>query len=101
MGKFVTMIYAVLDARSREITVASAGHLRPLLINGECAFLDVDTGLPLGLGASSYPEYKIKLDSGTKLLFYTDGITEATNPDEEEYGPVRLLEHCLHRWTTR
>jgi sigma-B regulation protein RsbU (phosphoserine phosphatase) len=95
MGKFVTMIYAVLDARSREITVASAGHLRPLLINGECAFLDVDTGLPLGLGASSYPEYKIKLDSGTKLLFYTDGITEATNPDEEEYGPVRLLEHFL------
>jgi sigma-B regulation protein RsbU (phosphoserine phosphatase) len=95
MGKFVTMIYAVLDARSREITVASAGHLCPLLINGECTFLDVDTGLPLGLGASSYPEHKIKLKAGTRLLFYTDGITEATNPDEEEYGPARLLEHFL------
>jgi sigma-B regulation protein RsbU (phosphoserine phosphatase) len=95
MGKFVTMIYAVLDARSREITLASAGHPRPLLINGECAFLDVDTGLPLGLGASSYPEYKIKLNSGTKLLFYTDGITEAMNRTEEEYGPTRLLEHFL------
>jgi sigma-B regulation protein RsbU (phosphoserine phosphatase) len=93
MGKFVTMIYAVLDARSREITVASAGHLRPLLINGECTFLDVDTGLPLGLGASSYPEHKIKLKPGTKLLFYTDGITEAVNHNEEEYGPARLLEH--------
>ncbi len=95
MGKFVTMIYAVLDARSREITVASAGHLRPLLINGECTFLDVDTGLPLGLGASSYPEKKIQLSPGTKLLFYTDGITEAVNRDEEEYGPARLLEHFL------
>jgi len=95
MGKFVTMIYAVLDARSREITVASAGHLRPLLINGECAFLDVDTGLPLGLGASSYPEHKIKLKPGTRLLFYTDGITEAMNRNEEEYGPARLLEHFL------
>ena len=95
MGKFVTMIYAVLDARSREITVASAGHLRPLLINGECTFLDVDTGLPLGLGASSYPEKKIQLNPGTKLLFYTDGITEAVNRDEEEYGPARLLEHFL------
>jgi sigma-B regulation protein RsbU (phosphoserine phosphatase) len=93
MGKFVTMIYAVLDARSREITVASAGHLRPLLINGKCTFLDVDTGLPLGLGASSYPEHKIKLEPGTRLLFYTDGITEATNRNEEEYGPTRLLEH--------
>jgi sigma-B regulation protein RsbU (phosphoserine phosphatase) len=95
MGKFVTMIYAVLDARSREITVASAGHLRPLLINGECAFLDVDTGLPLGLGASSYPEHKINLKPGTRLLFYTDGITEAMNRDDEEYGPTRLLEHFL------
>jgi sigma-B regulation protein RsbU (phosphoserine phosphatase) len=95
MGKFVTMIYAVLDARSREITVASAGHLRPLLINGECTFLDVDTGLPLGLGASSYPEHKIKLNPGTQLLFYTDGITEAMNRDDEEYGPARLLEHFL------
>jgi sigma-B regulation protein RsbU (phosphoserine phosphatase) len=95
MGKFVTMIYAVLDARSREITVASAGHLRPLLINGECTFLDVDTGLPLGLGASSYPEHTVKLNPGTKLLFYTDGITEAVNRDEEEYGPARLLKHFL------
>ena len=58
LGKYVTMIYAVLDARSREITVASAGHLRPLLINGTCSFLDIDTGLPLGLGASSYPEHQ-------------------------------------------
>ncbi len=48
---------------------------------------------PLGLGASSYPEYKLKLEPGAKLLFYTDGITEATNRDEEEYGAVRLLEH--------
>ena len=102
MGKFVTMIYAVLDARSREITVASAGHLRPLLINGECTFLEVDTGLPLGLGASSYPEYTIKLEPGTKLLFYTDGITEAINRDDEEYGArasARALPptRCLHR----
>ncbi len=95
MGKYVTMIYAVLDARSREMTVASAGHLRPLLINCRSAFLEVDTGLPLGLGASSYPEYKIGMKPGTRVLFYTDGITEATNGHEEEYGSARLLEHFL------
>jgi sigma-B regulation protein RsbU (phosphoserine phosphatase) len=93
IGKFVTMIYAVLDARSREITVASAGHLRPLLINGECSFLNVDTGMPLGLGSSSYPEYKISLKQGTQLLFYTDGITEAMNHAGEEFGAARLVEH--------
>jgi len=95
IGKFVTMIYAVLDARARKITVASAGHLRPLLINGECSFLDVDTGLPLGLSSSSYPEYTIPLKPGTQLLFYTDGITEAMNGGGEEYGAARLVEHFL------
>jgi phosphoserine phosphatase RsbU/P len=94
-GKFVTMIYAVLDAQSREITIASAGHLRPLLINGECSFLDIDTGMPLGLGTTSYPEYKLTLHPGTQLLFYTDGITEAMNHVDEEYGAARLVQHFL------
>jgi sigma-B regulation protein RsbU (phosphoserine phosphatase) len=92
-GKFVTMVYGILDAASREITVASAGHLRPLLINGHCDFLDLDTGLPLGLGASSYPEVTVSLGAGTKLLFYTDGITEAMDLADDEYGPDRLLKH--------
>ena len=93
IGKFVTMIYAVLDARTRQITLASAGHLRPLLINGECSYADVETGLPLGLGASSYPEHTIHLEPGTRLLLYTDGITEAMNLLDEEYGAGRLLDH--------
>ncbi len=94
-GKFVTMIYAVLDARTREITVASAGHLRPLLMDATCSFLDVETGMPLGLGLSVYPERTITLNPGTQLLFYTDGITEAMNLDGEEYGAARLMEHFL------
>jgi phosphoserine phosphatase RsbU/P len=94
-GKFVTMIYGVLEARTREMTLASAGHLRPLLMNGHCSFLEVDTGLPLGLGASTYPEHRIQMEPGTKLLLYTDGITEAMNQQEEEYGPARLIEHFL------
>ena len=94
-ANFVTMVYAILDARSRELTLASAGHLRPLLINHHCAFLDLDTGLPLGLGPSSYPQRTITLDPGTQLLLYTDGITEAMNSTEEEYGPARLIEHFL------
>ena len=92
-GKFVTMVYGVLDAASRQITVASAGHLRPLVINHHCAFLDLDTGLPLGLGPSSYPESTLTLDPGTQLLLYTDGITEAMDSTDEEFGPARLIEH--------
>jgi phosphoserine phosphatase RsbU/P len=92
-GKFVTMLYGVLDASTREINLASAGHPRPLLINHDCSFLNIDTGLPLGLGASSYPEYTFKLEAGTQLLFYTDGITESMNESFEEYGPMRLVDH--------
>ncbi|MBV8631442.1 MAG: SpoIIE family protein phosphatase [Silvibacterium sp.] len=94
-GKFVTMLYGVLDAGSRQLTLASAGHPRPLLINHHCSFLELDTGMPLGLGASSYPQSTVTLAPSTKLLLYTDGITEAMNHNEEEYGPARLLEHFL------
>jgi len=98
-GKFVTMVYGVLDANSRELTLASAGHLRPLLINDDggqhCEFLELDTGLPLGLGASSYPQCTVTLSPGTKLLLYTDDITEAMDSKEEDFGPARLIEHFL------
>jgi phosphoserine phosphatase RsbU/P len=93
MGKFVTMVYGVLDTSTRELTLASAGHLAPLLINHHASFLELETGLPLGLGVSSYPQFTVKLSPGTQLLLYTDGITEATDGAEEEYGTDRLLEH--------
>jgi sigma-B regulation protein RsbU (phosphoserine phosphatase) len=92
-GKFVTMIYGVLDAETRQLTLASAGHLRPLLIGEHCSFVPLDPGLPLGLGASSYPQSTLTLTPGSQLLLYTDGITEAMDHDGDEYGPARLLEH--------
>jgi sigma-B regulation protein RsbU (phosphoserine phosphatase) len=93
IGKFVTMVYGVLDAGMRTLTLASAAHPRPMVMNGACSFLDLETGLPLGLGASDYPECTIVMPAGTSLLLYTDGITEASNDADEEYGPARLLEH--------
>jgi len=94
-GKFVTMVYGVLDASTRELTLASAGHLRPLLINHHSAFLELDTGLPLGLGVSTYPQCTVTLTPGTRLLLYSDGITEAMDSTEQEYGAGRLIEHFL------
>jgi len=66
-----------------------------LLVNHHCSFVEMDSGLPLGLGVSSYPEYTVKLDAGTHLLLYTDGVTEAMSRDYEEYGPLRLIDHFL------
>jgi phosphoserine phosphatase RsbU/P len=93
-GRFVTMVYGVLDPAKRTLTFANAGHLRPLLMTGSSArFLDVECGIPLGLGASDFSEVEVKLPLGSRLVFYSDGITEAENQTGEEYGLVRLQKH--------
>jgi sigma-B regulation protein RsbU (phosphoserine phosphatase) len=95
-GRFVTMVYAVLDPAQRTLTFANAGHPRPLLITGSSAqFLDVERGIPLGLGLGDFSEVEVKLPTGSRLVFYSDGITEAENQLDEEYGLVRLQEHLF------
>lgn len=95
-GRFVTMVYAVLDPAKRTLTFANAGHLPPLLVTGISAqFLHVERGIPLGLGPSDFSEVEVKLPRGSRLVFYSDGITEAENPTDEEYGFVRLQQHFL------
>jgi sigma-B regulation protein RsbU (phosphoserine phosphatase) len=69
--------------------------LWPLLIDSHGEhFLDTERGLPLGLGCGDYSETQITLSEGSKLIFYSDGITEAVNANEEEYGLCRLAEHA-------
>jgi sigma-B regulation protein RsbU (phosphoserine phosphatase) len=94
-GKFVTMVYAVLDPVKRNVVFANAGHLHPLFIDcqGE-HFVETERGLPLGLGCGDYSETQISLTAGSKLVFYSDGITEAENAKQEEYGLCRLAEHA-------
>jgi sigma-B regulation protein RsbU (phosphoserine phosphatase) len=95
-GKFVTLVYAVLDPVSRTVVFANAGHLRPLFIDKDGEhFLEVERGLPLGLGCGDYSETVISLPEGSKLIFYSDGITEAENGNGEEYGAGRLAEHAV------
>ena len=100
-ARFVTMVYAVIDPAKRTLTLASAGHLQPLLIQGqEAQFLDTEAGLPLGVGPGEFSESEIELTPGSRLIFYSDGITEAVNGDEEEYGQHRLKQHLLQPGTS-
>jgi sigma-B regulation protein RsbU (phosphoserine phosphatase) len=93
-GRFVTMVYGVLDPVRRTLTFANAGHPRPLLMTGFSAqFLDVERGIPLGLGPSDFSEAEVELPIGSRLVFYSDGITEAADAADKEYGLVRLQEH--------
>jgi sigma-B regulation protein RsbU (phosphoserine phosphatase) len=95
-GKFVTMLLAVLNPSTRELTFSSAGHLRPLLVDDQGArFLDSERGMPLGLGTGEFSESSVQLSKGSRLVFYSDGITEATDGSDEEYGAQRMRDHVL------
>jgi phosphoserine phosphatase RsbU/P len=95
-GKFVTMLLAVLNPSTRELTFSSAGHLRPLLVDDQGArFLASERGMPLGLGTGEFSESRVQLSKGSRLVFYSDGITEATGQSDEEYGAERMRDHVL------
>jgi len=87
------MIYAVLDPSRRILTFANAGHPWPLLRHGtEVLPLHTDAGMPLGLLPGEFTEHRVDLCRDFRLLFYTDGISEALNCEEQEFGSERLTE---------
>ena len=86
-GRFVTMVYAVFDPVARKVTLANAGHPWPLLaVNGEVRALKTDRGLPLGITEGVYSTVEVDLEPGAHLLFYSDGLSEATDAADNEYG---------------
>src|SRR5215471_16898491 len=96
-SKFVTLIYAVVDPSNERVTFASAGHLPPVLVDSMGArFLLADAGLPLGIMECDFSEHEITMGRGSRIILYTDGITEAANSAFEEYGHDRLLEHAAN-----
>jgi phosphoserine phosphatase RsbU/P len=92
-GRYVTMIYAVLDPAGRTLTFANAGHPWPLLCHGtDVRPLHTDAGLPLGLLPCEFTEHHVKFCHDFRLLFYTDGISEALNREDQEFGSARLTQ---------
>jgi len=90
-GRFVTLIYAVLDAGQHVVTFANAGHLPPLVQRGDvCSIVRTDSGMPLGIFDCDFSEGKIEMDGGSTILLYSDGIVETTDAAGNEYGIDRL-----------
>ncbi len=90
---FVTLIYAVYDPSNRMLTFANGGHNPPVLIDadGNATRLPLTGGVALGLVPDlEYQQMTITLSPGDHIIFYTDGVTEAMNESEEEYGMDRL-----------
>jgi sigma-B regulation protein RsbU (phosphoserine phosphatase) len=90
-ARFIAMQFAIYDAALRELTIANAGGTLPLLIrNGEVSEVNV-AGMPLGLlPEAEYDEVRLNLSPGDVVVFASDGIQEAMNKDQEEFGVDRL-----------
>lgn len=100
MAKFVTMVYAVLDPKNSTVVFASAGHCYPLLIDPSGAhFVKTETGVPLGIQGGSFSQQTVKMTPGSRLVLYSDGVTEAMDSSLEQYGEDRLAKHAADRST--
>jgi serine phosphatase RsbU (regulator of sigma subunit) len=88
---FVTCFYAILDPESASLSYANAGHDLPYLYrNGDAEELRA-RGMPLGLmPGMSYEEKEVVVDAGESVLFYSDGLVEAHDPQREMFGFPRL-----------
>jgi len=90
--KFVTMFYGDLDTRTHEITFCNAGHEHPYLFgsNGEAKRLETG-GLALGFWEGfDYKADALTMEPGDTMVVFSDGVTDATNEVEEQFGGDRL-----------
>lgn len=80
-GQFATVLCGVLDVSRREVTLASAGHLPPLVIGAQATYVDVPTGPPVGVRTPRrYESVTVSVPPRATLLAFTDGLVE--RPDE-------------------
>jgi phosphoserine phosphatase RsbU/P len=93
VGRYATMFFGVLN-RDGGLQFVNAGHPSPLLLRaGEVAEPFTEGGFPVGLIADAiYVASSVRLQAGDILLLYSDGVTEAADPDDQMFGVSRLRE---------
>jgi len=92
-GKFITFFYCFIDTAARKLFYTNAGHHAPMLVRRDGEIIRLTEGGPvLGL----IPDYvyeadEVELKPGDRLALFTDGLTEARDIDDEEFGEERLM----------
>jgi len=91
-NRFITFFMCVVDGATGEVVFANAGHNPPLIVrsSGSVEWLDAG-GCVLGiLPMMKYDESRTRLDPGDVLVIFSDGVTDAINPQEDDFGEARL-----------
>jgi serine phosphatase RsbU (regulator of sigma subunit) len=95
-NRYASLVSADYNMRTGVLTYVNAGHPSPILIRstGETERLD-SGGVPIGMFANArYTAIQLKMRPGSRLVIFTDGLTDAENAAEEEFGDERLVECC-------
>jgi sigma-B regulation protein RsbU (phosphoserine phosphatase) len=100
IDKYITAFFAILDPQKGQLEALSAGHNPIFIIRKNKRIEKLNTGgIPLGMMGLPFPYQSDThiLQSGDRMLLYTDGVTEAMNENEEEYDDVVSLESFLKK----
>ena len=92
-ARYATAFLADFDPGARRLTYSNAGHLPALVIRGAQTLRCQEGGIPIGLfDGATYDTGALTLEPGDLLALFTDGVTEAPGPDDEEFGEDRLAD---------
>jgi serine phosphatase RsbU (regulator of sigma subunit)/anti-sigma regulatory factor (Ser/Thr protein kinase) len=99
VGMFITVQLVLVDIERRHVAAASAGHC-PVILSADGILQPLRiAGTPLGvLPGSTYREQTASLGASAGMILYTDGVTEALNPEGEMYGHDRLMQWLRPRF---
>ncbi len=96
--RFISLFYGLLDSRTKKFSYANAGHSHPMLVRGDTCVRLKEGGPVLGVFPDGeYAQGEIELRSGDRLVFFTDGVTEASDSEGIEFGDERLQELLSRR----
>ena len=90
---FVTVFYGIYNIKTGEVTYTNAGHNPPYLMKADGSIVQLPISKDIVVGALDdfqFTEETLQLEHGDTLLLYTDGVTEAIDVNDEEYGEKRL-----------
>ena len=90
---FVTVFYGTYNVKTGEVIYCNAGHNPPHVLKSSCTVEILPKPKCMVVGAMDFAKYKeetLQLEKGDALVMFTDGVTEAMNPEREEFGVERL-----------
>lgn len=94
-GMFVTVFYCIINTNTGRINFSNGGHNPPLVVkpDGSSMFLSMESGVALGMfGDIEFVSQNYNLQPDERVVFYTDGVTEAMNDRNELFGNDRLMQ---------